>query len=80
MLLHPADDDLIPVARDVLADGELRFELAAELIEKRHLDAGAERDRTLGRLELPGQDLQKRRLPRAIAPEDPDSFASQDIS
>ena len=80
VLLDAAHNHLIAVARDVLADRELRLQFAAELIEKRHLDIRAERHRSLGRLKPSGQELEESGLARAVAAEDADPLAAENIS
>ena len=77
MLAHAADHDLVAVARDVLRDRELVLHLATELVEERELHVRADRDGSLRRTELAREELQKRRLARAIAPEDADASPSR---
>jgi len=79
VLSRAADDDLVAVARDVLADGEFGVQLAAQLVEERERDVRAERDGAFVRREASGKELQERRLAGAVAAEDADALAAQDV-
>ena len=59
---------------DVLAPGELRVEAGAELEQRG--DAAVDLDRARGGLQRAADDLQQRRLARAVAADDADRLAA----
>src|SRR5207247_3580253 len=69
-----AEHDAVDV--DVLAPGDLRMKARAELDERG--DAAVHADAPRGRLEDAGDELQQRRLPGAVAPDDAEGLAAID--
>jgi len=60
----------------VLAPGEVRMEARADLEERR--DPTVHLERAGGRLRGTGDELQQRRLPRSVRPDDAERFAGLD--
>ena len=79
MLAHSAHNHFIAVGGDVLGDGKLAVEFAAQLIEKRHLHVGADPDRSRIRRKRTGEQFQKRGLAGAVGAEYADALAAQNV-
>ena len=77
MLLHSAHHHLVAVGRDVLADGQLRAHLAPQLVEERKLHVRPAHHLARRRREPSGQQVEERRLARAVRAEDADPLAAQ---
>ena len=74
--LHSRETHDRAVEDDVFTGGQVRIESRAELQERRHLAGHAHRSRR--RLQDGGDDLEQRRLSRAVHAEDADGVAAAD--
>src|SRR5262249_15528937 len=74
--LAPGETQHDSVDDDVLAPGDLGMEPRAELDQRRY--PPTHRHRPAGGLEDPGDDLEQRRLARAVAADDAERFAAVD--